>query len=68
MVIFIVGALVASVVGALVLRAGVVAIMDVDRWIYRGMALLLAGTVLGLSLHRGARIARRNRRGYDLPE
>jgi len=68
MLIFIGGTLLASVAGALVLRASVAATMDVDRWIYRGLAVLAAATVLGMSLVRAARIARRNRRGYDLPD
>ena len=68
MLIFIGGTLLASVAGALVLRASVAATMEVDRWIYRGLAVLAATAVLGMSLVRAARIARRNRRGYDLPE
>lgn len=68
MLIFIGGTLMASVAGALVLRASVAATMNVDRWIYRGLALVAAAAVLGMSLVRAARIARRNRRGYDLPE
>ena len=68
MVIFIAGTLVASAAGALVLRQSFAATMAVDRWIYRGLALMLAAGVVIASLVRGARIARRNRRGYDLPE
>jgi hypothetical protein len=66
MVIFLSGTLIAGVAGAWVLREGVVATMSVDRWVYRGLAIAVAGTVLAASLVRGARIARRNRRGYDL--
>jgi hypothetical protein len=66
MVLFLSGTLLAGVAGAWMLREGVVATMSVDRWVYRGLAITVAGTVLAASLVRGARIARRNRRGYDL--
>ena len=68
MLLFIVGTLVALVSGAMVLRGSIGADMDVDRWIYRGLALAVVVAVLALFLRRGARIARRNRRGFDLPE
>jgi hypothetical protein len=66
MVLFLSGTLIAGVTGAWMLREGVVATMAVDRWVDRGLAIAVAGTVLAASLVRGARIARRNRRGYDL--
>jgi hypothetical protein len=66
MLIAIAGTLCAIGVAAIALRASVGAEMEVDRWAYRGLALVLLVGVVALALRRGGRIARRNRRGYDL--
>ena len=66
MLISIAGTLVAVVSSAMVLRMSVAAPIDVDRWIYRGLAVVLLLGVTGSAVWRGSRIARRNRKGYDL--
>ncbi|MEK6607922.1 MAG: hypothetical protein AABZ30_09700 [Myxococcota bacterium] len=62
------GFLVGPAIALLLMRRSLSATHAIDRWLWIGIALAAGATVMALALLRGAKVARRNRRGYDLPE